>query len=354
MPAGTPAAASTPASWPAKDARSIGAAPAALAAAPRGSGRRTATPGSRGQLAQRRLAGRRPPRIARDDGVRRAGSRRAHVERAGDAAGDHVRAAGLHLEPADGRDRARLGPRGRVGRQHEPRRRHQRVVALAHRRRAGVVRPPVAARRRTATAPRATSRRRAARRPVRARGPARRAPRRTPPAAGARRAAANGIGRAHVAQPHAVGVAPVEHVRPVAPGQHARPEDRRAEPPALLVGEGDHREPLPPGTPAARRRATATTPETTPSAPSNAPPSGTVSRCDPAATSSSPAAGSVSQRLPAASCDATSPARGTGADDDLLRLPHRVAPRRSRPAALRTADSRDRVEQLAELRTRHR
>ena len=52
-------------------------------------------------------------------------------------------------------------------------------------------------------------------------------------------------------------------------------------------------------------RATAASAETTPSAPSNAPPSGTVSRCEPAADEPvRRRGGSVSQRLPAASCAA--------------------------------------------------
>ena len=265
-------AASTPASWPAYDARSIAASPAASCSAGADTAS-NATPGSAASSASvtRKPRGSPRPRVA----ARRVG--RAHVERAGDAAGDHVRSARLDLEPPDRGDRTRLGARRRVGRQDEPRRRHQRVVAPGHRRRAGVVRRAVA----DEGEPRARGQRRrdASGTPA---GASARAlldvhldERRQPPVPAARR---EGVGRAHVAQPYAVGVAAVEHLRPSIRSARAtrRSAYRTASPPRRR-----RRRPRAAPAPPRRRRAGGRLPtstETTPSAPSNAPPSGTVSR----------------------------------------------------------------------------
>ena len=82
---------------------------------------------------------------------------------------------------------------------------------------------------------------------------------------------------------------------------------------------------------AARRTAsTATSAATTPSAPSNAPPSSTVSTCEPAHTrGSDPASGSIAQRLPAPSCSTSSPS------EDALTRNHERASSSSGPHARR-------------------
>src|SRR5262249_236560 len=130
IPAGTPAAARMPASWPAPETSS-GASGAAARSAGSGGGATAAGAGAGGGAGPH---ARGPPAHAARGG---GGGRGGRVEREDPALGDDVHRSRLDAQLSDRRDGAVGGGRLRV--EHELRRLDERVVAPVHRRRARVV-----------------------------------------------------------------------------------------------------------------------------------------------------------------------------------------------------------------------
>ena len=74
-------------------------------------------------------------------------------------------------------------------------------------------------------------------------------------------------------------------LEPHVPGEHRRAHRAGREPPAFLVGPGDHVEgPLGVAIPASSSASSASSPASTPKMPSNRPPAGWLSMCEPATT----------------------------------------------------------------------
>ena len=250
---GTPAAASTPASCPAPEVSST-----------------TGRPRPSISVAQRRLERRRSSRrrvgaVGRLEPERRDQTRRSRSTSGARAStssvtrgGDHVDRARLDLDLPDGGDRVLDRPRRLLDPEDLARPLHERVVAHAHRRRPGVARAALDDDR----------------------------PARTPtmPVTIAERRAGGGEPRP------LLDVQLEEGARQLA----ARQTRARLPTQPRSSSRKTTTEPRP-------ARSTASIAATTPSAPSNFPPWGTVSRCEPVQTPGTDPFGSVPNRLPAAS-----------------------------------------------------